>query len=396
MKVVGLMSGTSADGVDVALCQIEGSGRGVRIRLLAFRTFPYSQAEREALLALVRPGDADAERLCAAHAWLGACFAKAVQGICQSVSVACEEMDLIACHGHTVWHQPGQTDFAGTPVRGTLQIGDPAVLAEALGCPVVSDFRAADMAAGGQGAPLVTYLDWAMLSHAERSRACQNLGGIGNVTFLPAGGAVEQVIAFDTGPGNALIDEAARHFSGGSLPFDRDGAMAARGRVNHSLLSELLAHPYLAQRPPKSTGREEFGAPFFRQFQERSEWTSLPPDDFLATLTAFTARSVAEAYRAFLPGYPDEVIVSGGGAENPTLLRMLGNELPGVLIARSDQFGVSSEAKEAIAFALLGAETLRGVPSNVPSATGARGPRVLGRVTPGRIARPSPPFIERG
>jgi anhydro-N-acetylmuramic acid kinase len=284
----------------------------------------------------------------------------------------------VASHGQTVSHTPSSRPFAAT-----LQIGEPSLIAQRLGVPVVSDFRAADMSAGGQGAPLVPYVDWCLLTHPTRSRAIQNIGGIGNVTYLPADAAPEQVLGFDTGPGNMLIDAAAAWFSNGTLNFDKVGQIAASGTVDYDLLVWLLEHPFLAQQPPKSAGREEFGKEFFdREILPRQEhWSRERAKDVVATLTAFTAYSIFEAYRSFLPTMPDELIVGGGGARNPTLMRMLTEKFSGVLVTGHEAFGIDSEAKEALAFAVLANETLLGKPANLPSVTGASKPVILGKIT---------------
>ncbi|MBV9774115.1 MAG: anhydro-N-acetylmuramic acid kinase, partial [Gemmatimonadetes bacterium] len=286
--------------------------------------------------------------------------------------------------GQTVWHRP-----PGDGRRGaTLQLGDPATIAERTGCDVVADFRTRDMAAGGHGAPLVPWVDQLLFALPDGARALQNIGGIGNVTWVPPRGSAGGTFAFDTGPGNALMDAAVEIATGGRLTFDRDGRLAAQGRVDEALLADLLRHPYFAAEPPKSTGREEFGRPFVQRLVEAvqpegdRDWL-----DLVATLTELTARSIADAYRRWLvPRGVDEVVVSGGGARNPTLVRRIQALLDPLKVSDGEVLGVDPEAKEAVAFAVLAWAHLRGIPANVPAATGASGPRVLGSLTPGARA----------
>jgi anhydro-N-acetylmuramic acid kinase len=267
---------------------------------------------------------------------------------------------------------------------GTLQLASPAVIAFRTGIPVVSDFRAKDMAAGGQGAPLVPLVDWLLLRHRHKTRLALNIGGIANLTVLPAGASAQKVFAFDTGPGNMLIDGAMRHFTGGAQTCDWDGAWARQGTVQRRLLHQLMRHPFLRQRPPKSTGREMFGEGFLRKVLAQAAAWRLTPHDVVATLTAFTAESIADAIQRFVVpkvGKVDEVIVSGGGANNPTLMAMLRERLSPIAIRRSDELGINADAKEAIAFAILAHRTVMGLTGNLPSATGASTPIILGNLT---------------
>ncbi len=374
MLIIGLMSGTSVDGVDAALVEINGAPPDLRVREIAFLTQPYDDAARAAVLDLCRP-DAPLLALGRAHTLLGHRFADATLAVLAQASLAPDKVSLVGSHGQTVYHAPGgERPF-------TMQIGDPAIIAARTGIPTVADFRAADVAAGGQGAPLVPYPDWLMWHHPTRARALQNIGGIGNVTYLPAGGGPESVVAFDTGPGNVLIDGIAARASDGAWRYDQDGALAARGQVDESLLAQLLAHPYLHQAPPKSTGRETFGADMVAQLWQQGQQRGLSPADLAATVTAFTAASIAAAYRRWLPTPPDEVYVCGGGADNPTLMRMIGERL-GSTVRHYDESGYSSAAKEAVAFAVLAYETWHGRPGNLPQVTGASRPVILGHVTP--------------
>jgi len=372
------MSGTSLDGVDAALVEVCGGIPFEGLAVRAFFTRPYTAAERGRMAALLREAVSLPE-LTRANMWLGELFAEAALQVIARAGLRPAEVDAVASHGQTVWHVPPEHGRMG----GTLQLGEPSVIAERTGCLTVADFRPRDMAAGGQGAPLVPFADYLLFGSPTRAAAVQNLGGIGNVTWLPRGGTPAEIIAFDTGPGNMVIDALVAHYTGGRDTFDRDGALAATGHVDDVLLAALLAHPYFRQAPPKSTGRELFGAGYAQALRERAEARGLSPADTVATATALTAESIARAYRAFL-GPIDEVILGGGGSYNPTLRAMLAARLPGVPVRTHEDHGISGEAKEAIAFALLGHATLCGIPANVPAATGARHPVVLGKVVPGR------------
>jgi anhydro-N-acetylmuramic acid kinase len=379
LRVAGLMSGTSADGVDVVVADIGPGGVGV----VAFDSFPYPKAVRKLVFELFDPQTARVEAVCHANFVLGEVFAEAVLRLCREQGVKLASIDLIGSHGQTVCHLPQGRRFGGRLVRSTLQIGEPSVIAERTGITTVADFRPRDVAAGGEGAPLVPYTDWLLFADRRKTRCVQNIGGIANVTYLPAGGGVEKVLAFDTGPGNMIIDRLVWLATKGKRNFDKDGKMAARGRVDAKLLAGLMQHRYLRRRPPKSTGREEFGVEFSTKLYARTVARGMEPQDLIATATAFTARSIAEAYRRFLPGRPDEVILCGGGARNPTLVEMIRAEFPGSRVGAMDEWGINADAKEAISFALLARETIRGAAGNVPAATGARRRVVLGKIVPG-------------
>jgi len=396
--VLGLMSGTSCDGVDAVIVAIRGCGLAMRVTPLAHRHEPYPRALRARLLRAMCPARTSTQELAGLHADVGRFYAAAA---CRAIDQwgAGRRPDLVGCHGQTICHLADRRTGSAT-----LQIGEAAFVAAATGCPVVCDFRQADLAVGGQGAPLVPWTDLVLFGHPRMARAVQNIGGIANVTFLPAGAAPADVIAFDTGPGNMVIDELVRVVTGGRGAFDVDGGMAARGRVLKRVLSRWLRHPYFLRRPPKSAGREEFGRGFVAKELPRLRAVSNRPEDWLATATAFTAKSIVDAYRRFLPcvkplrspagarrggrsagiqdAVPavDEILVGGGGAANATLLAMLAGELPGVLIRPMDRDGITARTKEAISFAMLAAAFVDGVPANLPQVTGARYPAVLGKL----------------
>jgi|YNPBryantNP2012_1023418.scaffolds.fasta_scaffold02735_7 anhydro-N-acetylmuramic acid kinase len=402
MIVVGLMSGTSADGTDAAVVELWGAPPALGWRLLKHVAVPHPPELRAEIFAAFRPETGAVDRLCRLNFRLGRAFAEAALAAIAAAGLRPDQVDLIGSHGQTVWHIPAGPDAS------TLQLGEPAVIAELTGITTISNFRTRDMAAGGQGAPLVPYLDQLLFAHPTLARAVQNIGGIANVTYLPPSlppvppnsppfpptlggqggggrgpGGQGEVIAFDTGPGNMLIDYAAGRATAGAWAYDRDGALAAQGRVDEALLAGLMAEPYLKQPPPKTTGRELFGVQFGARVWERAEAAGLAPCDIVATLTAFTARSIAQAYRDFLPRLPDEVIVSGGGARNPMVMAFLRAELPTARVIPSDELGLPADAKEAVAFAVLAYETWHGRPGNLPAATGARRAVVLGSITPG-------------
>jgi anhydro-N-acetylmuramic acid kinase len=374
------MSGTSVDGIDVAIVDI----RDAKVRLVAFDVFPYKPALRREILALCHPDSAKVDRICHLNPVLGEVFAEAVLRLSRKRGIAADSIDLIGSHGQTIWHQPEGGRYGGRTVRSTLQIGEPSVIAQRTGITTVADFRPRDMAAGGQGAPLVPYADYVLFRDAKVSRAVQNIGGIANVTFLPRACQRDDILAFDTGPGNMVIDAIVRLATGGKRHFDRGGAMAAKGRIDETLLCEMLEHPFLRRKPPKSTGREEFGQVYCEWFSRRAVKRALAPVDMVANVTAFTARKIAEAYRRFLPAMPDDMILCGGGAHNRMLVRMLQRELEAVKIRTTNEFGIDVDAREAVAFAILAWATMRGTANNVPSATGAAAPVVLGKIVPGR------------
>lgn len=378
LRVVGLMSGTSADGVDAALVDID---RG-KIRCLAFETFSYPATLRKRILNMCQPESARLEDICHYNFVLGEVFADAVKKLCSQNDISLSSIDVIGSHGQTIYHNPRGRRYGRAMIRSTLQIGEPSIIAQRTGITTVADFRPRDMAVGGEGAPLVPYADYVLYNHKRLNRAVQNIGGIANVTFLPCGCKQNDIIAFDTGPGNMVIDGVVRLMSQNKRHYDRGGKMAARGTVDEKLLNEMLRHPFFRRRPPKSTGREEFGTAFAGKIYHRGARKGLSDTDIVATVTAFTARSIARAYRKFLPVMPDEMILCGGGAHNHTLVEMLHEELPEVKMLSTDDFGISVDAKEAVSFAILAWATIQGLTNNIPGATGAEQPVVLGKIVP--------------
>lgn len=371
----GMISGTSLDGIDVAICHIEGHARDAKIELVAFATVPYPTEVRAELLNLYEDSQNAIARISSMNAIVGNVFADAALKVLADNNLDVADVELVGSHGQTVWHQ-AETE-SDLLVRSTLQIGDASRIADALGCTVVSDFRVADMAVGGHGAPLASYMDWATFGDSALNRCVQNIGGIGNVTWVPANATVNDVIAFDTGPGNMLIDALVSRLTSGAQTYDADGAIGMNGTVNYDLLNDLLTDPYLDEAPPKTTGREYYGTAFVEAILEKHPLDA----NLIATVTAFTAHSIADAYRRWLPELPDEVYVNGGGARNPLGMRMLADALDGIPVRATDDLGVSADAKEAILFALMAHDSLAGYPTNIPGATGASRAVALGNIT---------------
>ena len=377
MIVAGVMSGTSADGIDVAVVRALGSGWSTRFGLLTHRHFPYPPAVRRAVLSAMNATNARVADLARLNFLLGELYAAAVLATQKRAGI--KRLDLVGCHGQTLYHQGQPAPFLGHNLAVTWQTGEGAIVAARTQTPVVSDFRPADMAAGGQGAPLVPFLDYLLYRHRRLGRVVQNLGGIANLTAIPGGAEAERVVAFDTGPGNMVIDAAMERLFG--RPCDRDGRVAASGRVLEPVLTEVLRLPFFRQPPPRSAGREQFGREFLARFLRRCGRAR--KEDVIATATALTARSIGSALQQFVlkdTGYKD-FVVSGGGAANPTLLNMIQAEIVnlGLVMRRSEDFGLPREAKEAVAFALLAYQTWQRRPSNVPAATGAERAAVLGK-----------------
>ncbi len=383
MIVAGVMSGTSADGINVAICRITGRGFRTRFELLHRSESRYPAAVRKHILGAMNAEAAKVADLARLNFMLGELYADAVR---QSLKQDRHKLDLIGCHGQTLYHQGEPRVFLGRRIACTWQTGEGAVLAGRCGVPVISDFRPADMAAGGQGAPLVPFLDYVLFHDQRRGRIVQNIGGIANFTAIPAAASPQDVIACDTGPGNMVIDAVVERLF--AKPFDRDGRIAARGIVLDDVVERILKDAFFRRKPPKTAGREEFGREFVAQFLQRCGRAG--KEDVVATATALTARSIAHAVRAFLEdgrrkrvgnrGFED-MIVSGGGANNRTLLKMLQTELPGMRVQTTRDYGLPAEAKEAVAFAVMAYHTWQRLPSNIPAATGAKHNAVLGKIS---------------
>lgn len=376
------MSGTSLDGIDVAIVEIEGAGTQAKVRTLGHGTVPYPAAVRKAILE-VSNATTHTQQIALLHFLLAELYAKAVRSICAKAKLAVKSIELAGCHGQTVLHMANKIRFLGHRQNCTLQIGDGSVLAERLGVPVVSDFRPRDMAAGGQGAPLVPYADYLLLHDKKCGRVALNIGGIANVTGIPAAAGPDEVIAFDTGPGNMVMDALVEHHTRGQRRFDRNAALASRGKVSRWLLRILMRDPFFRKPPPKSAGREEYGAEFVQHLIS----TRLAAEDLIATAAALTASSIAFGIRRYIMPRMKvhELIASGGGVHNPLLMRLLAEELPELRIRLISDFGVDVDAKEAVAFAVLAYESWHQRPSNLPAATGAAHPVILGKISPGPV-----------
>ena len=380
MIVAGLMSGTSADGVDVAICDIRGGPHALTAKLLCGETFAYEPVLRERILTCCDPTASRVDQIAILNCDLAEVFANCLLEVIARRGMTPGQVDLIGSHGQTIWHN---VTPAGQ-VNASLQISEAAVIAERTGITTISNFRARDIAAGGQGAPLTSYVDWLLLRHPSKWRAVQNIGGMGNVTFLPPlANDSAAPISFDTGPGNALLDIAVGHLTEGALSFDLHGELAQGGRVNEEWLDELLRHPYYARGYPKTTGRETFGSAAAMELLAAAQSRGLSAGEIVATLTALTATNIADAYKRFAPARIDEVILGGGGRHNPVMVGMLRGLLAPAKLMSHEDVGMDSDFKEALVFAILAHETWHNRPAALPALTGARRGSVLGQLTPG-------------
>ena len=378
LRIAGIMSGTSLDGVDVAIIDITEA----RVSVKAFDTILYPGSTRKELLRLCSGHAVDVADIAGLNVILGEIFADAVVAVASRANISPKSIDLIGSHGQTIYHDPKGRRFRGGQVGFTMQIGEASVIAQRIGVTTISDFRSADLAAGGEGAPLVPYADFFLFGRSSTCRAIQNIGGIANLTYLRGNGNIEELIAFDTGPGNMVVDEIVRRMSKGRKRFDRDGRIAGINQVHQGLFDELMKENYFSRRPPKSTGRELFGAKYVDRLVAMAGRMGLGYEVMAATATAVTAESITRAYRKFLPSMPEEMIVCGGGAHNRTLISMLRERLAQVRIEPMNHFGIDCDSKEAVSFAILAHATVKGLASNVCSCTGAKKPVILGKIVP--------------
>ena len=386
MLVLGMMSGTSADGIDAALVRISGAPPSIRAKLEGHHHIAFPWRVRQAILRLANGGATTTAEISQLNFLLGEEFATAAIEACKHWRLPLQKLSLIGSHGQTIHHQGAASRFLGSRrIASTLQIGEPSMIAERTGVTTIGDFRPADMAAGGQGAPLVPFVDYLLYCDRKLGRVALNIGGIANVTLIPASARLEDVLAFDTGPGNMVIDALVEIISGGRKSYDKDARIALRGRVIRPLLEEMLRHPYLRQVPPKTAGREQFGQEYARELFAWATQRRARTEDLVRTVTIFTALSIADGFRRFIfpRAHVNELIVAGGGAKNPLLMAQLRAALPGIEILSSSRFGIPAEAKEAFAFAILAYESFHGRANNLPSATGAKHPATLGKLVHG-------------
>lgn len=379
--VIGLMSGTSCDGIDAALVRISGSGLESRVQELGFVSIPYERAFRERLLLLAQGHSGGSEELLMVSVRLGELFVLAARKVCDLGSIPYDSIDLIGSHGHTLYHIPQSRTYFDAEVRGSLQVGEASLLAEAFSCATVSDFRVRDMAAGGQGAPLVPYTEYLLFRDKDKHVALLNLGGIGNITILAKGCTQQDVIAFDTGPANMVIDAFVYRYSGGRTFFDKDGEMAGQGTISYAMLSWMeRVDDYLVLPLPKTTGRERYNQEYVESLERKRKSLDLTELDLLATVTEYAALCVFRGLERFAKAMPERLIVSGGGSHNMTLLASLKRLLRDTQVLTQEDLGFNSDSKEAVAFAILANEAVCGRTNTLVGATGARHPVVMGKI----------------
>ena len=381
--VIGLMSGTSVDGIDAAIVEITGDGLETEVGLIAFETFPFPSGVPQRILALCQPDTGHVDDICEMNFYIGHLFAEAVKHILQESGMRASDIDLIGSHGQTIHHLPKDADIDSNVSHypSTLQIGEPAVIAHETGVPTIADFRVADMAAGGQGAPLVSYIDYLIFCDSVKTIGLLNIGGIANLTVLPANGTFDSVCAADTGPGNMCIDAVITEITEGTERYDKAGQRATQGTPHQRLIDEWLKHRFFQLSPPKTTGREMFGHTYAMECLEACRKHQLSDNDCISTLTELTVQTITEYIEQFITGKNpiDILYISGGGVHNQTIMRRLGEQLPNTAVEPVDNSGISADAKEAIAFAILANETLHGNAGNLPSATGASVRKILGK-----------------
>ncbi|WP_105614804.1 anhydro-N-acetylmuramic acid kinase [Vallitalea okinawensis] len=378
---IGLMSGTCTDGIDAALVQLDGFATDTKVKLLEFITIPYANDLKVELLNIASGSFGGSYAISKTNFLLGQLSAEACLAVCEKAHIPPSAIDFIGSHGHTIYHQPNSEEYFSHSVTSTLQIGESAVISEVIGCPVVADFRVRDMAAGGYGAPLVPYTEYLLYSVPGKNIALQNIGGIGNITYLPHDCDMSNILAFDTGPGNMIIDSLIALHTSNEKNYDEGGQIAASGHVHPELLNWLLDDPYIHSKPPKTTGREYYGAQFVAQLHRKAQDYHLSFSDLVATTTMFTAKAIEINVTKYLPSLPENLIVGGGGSHNKTLLRYIKSCLPNCHVITNEDIGLDSNAKEAIAFAVLANETIQGINNNVPTATGARHGVVMGKIS---------------
>ncbi len=388
MKVIGLISGTSMDGIDAALTEIEGQPPEIKIRLLDYLVHPYPSGLKERIRRAASPAQSRVDEICHLNFYLGHLFAEAALSLIQKSGVRATEIKLIGSHGQTIYHLPRPIGEPGKygqlEIRSSLQIGEGAVIAEKTGIITITNFRARDLAAGGVGAPLLPYLHYLLFRSQQSDRVVINIGGISNLTFIPKGQRAEAVIAFDTGPGNLVIDGLIRKISRGKYEFDQDGQFARKGRLNQPLLDHLLGHEFISQAPPKAAERNTFGEEYLQNIRKIAKDKSISAPDLVRTATVCITESIALNCRRFVfpLGLPETAIICGGGANNLFLLECLSQSLPGIKIVTTHEFGIDPKAVEAAGFALLAYETWHQRPGNLPRVTGAEKPVVLGCIYP--------------
>ncbi len=379
--VIGLMSGTCTDGVDAALVKIKGYGIDTKVTLLNFLTIPYEEELRNLLLRIASGSYGGSYEISKANILLGHLFAEACAEVCKKGDIPIEKVDYIGSHGHTIYHQPQEEIYFGHRIHSTFQIGEAAIISERIKCPVISDFRVRDMAAGGLGAPLVPYTEYLLYSESGKNIALQNIGGIGNITYLPANGDRDKILAFDTGPGNMIMDALTAIYTSNRKTYDEGGKIAAKGKVQPELLAWLLQDKYIHNAPPKTTGREHYGEGFVSEILQQIAIRNISLEDCIATTTMFTAKSIESSVINHLPEMPECLIIGGGGSQNRTLLQFIKSCLSQCKVMTNEELGMNSNAKEAIAFAILANETIYGISNNIPSATGAQHKVVMGKLT---------------
>ncbi len=379
---IGLMSGTSLDGIDAALVEINGSGLDTGVRLIDFITLPFTEETRAHILSLADGKSTNMEEVCRMNMLIGELCADACEEVIRKAGINKEDIAFVGSHGQTVWHEPIKVDFLGKNFNSTLQIGDSSPIAERLNTIVVSDFRVRDVAAGGTGAPLVPYTEFILYNDKERNVALQNIGGIGNITILKKGCNLDEVFAFDTGPGNMLIDGCISYITEGRLSFDKGGKLAEKGSPNKELLNFIIENDdYIRLSPPKNSGRERYGSKFLEKIINKSIKLGVTNEDLLATVTNYTAYTIYYSVKEYCKLTPDRLIVGGGGANNLTLMSYIRKYLPDTEVITNEDLGLSGDAKEAVAFAVLANDCIYGKCNNAPKATGALHPVVMGKIT---------------